>query len=377
MGRAFLSFLARVFLRQKTSRKPPPPLACLDREQVRKVLLINATALGDLLFSTPALRALRETYPHWTLDLLVSPRFADLVRHHPAIRHLWLYPGRGPGLFRLGRELRRQGYDLAIILHGNDPEATLLAHASGAPFIIGSARSPLSFVYSAAVPRSHPLEHAIEHRLNYVRLLGADTEDKHMEMFLPPEEEARAEALLARHFGASASRLLALHPTGSGAYKWWPLENFATLGTWLYQRYQAPLLIISGSRDRPVAEALAARLPGPTLVTGGRFSLLTVAALLKRARLLVANDSGPLHMALALGVPTIALIGADHPARIGPYQVDWGIYLYKKDEVCQEERCLNHKCPNNRCMQAIEVKEAVRTIKSWWEKRVWEFNKIP
>jgi len=76
-------------------------------------------------------------------------------------------------------------------------------------------------------------------------------------------------------------------------------------------------------------------------------------------------------------VPTIALIGADHPARIGPYQVDWGIYLYKKDEVCQEERCLNHKCPNNRCMQAIEVKEAVRTIKSWWEKRVWEFNKIP
>lgn len=369
MWHKLLMLSAGCYLRRRARRQLCRPLSRLDPQKVRRVLILHPTGLGDLLLSTPALRALRETYPHWTLDLLVSPRFADLVRHHPAIRHLWLYPGRGPGLWRLGRGLRRQGYDLAVILHGNDPEATLLAHASGAPFIIGSAGSPLAFVYSAAVPRLHPLEHAIEHRLNYVRLLGADTGDKRLELFLPPEADNRAEALLEEHFGASASRLMALHPTGSGAYKWWPLENFAALGAWLYERYQAPLLIISGSGDRPVAETLAARLPGPSLVTGGRVSLSVVAAMLRRARLMVANDSGPLHMALALGVPSIALIGADHPARIGPYQVEWGTYLYKKDGVCPEKRCLNKKCPDNRCMQAIEAGEVIRIIETWWENR--------
>lgn len=364
MWHKFLLFSAGCYLRRQVCR----PLSQLDPQKVRQVLILHATGLGDLLLSTPAFRALRETYPYWNLDLLVSPPFADLVRHHPGIRRLWLYPGRGLGLFRLGRDLRRQDYDLAVILHGNDPEATLLAHLSGAPFLIGSAGSPLSFVYSATVPRSDPFEHAIEHRLNYVRLLGADTPDKGMELFLPPEAEARAKDILRQHFGASASRLMALHPTGSGAYKWWPLENFAALGTWLYERYQAPLLLISGHRDRPVAEALAARLPGPRLVTGGRLPLLTVAALLQRARLLVANDSGPLHLALALGVPAIALIGADHPARIGPYQVDWGSYLYKKGEECLNDKCLKRKCVDNKCMKAITVEDVIQKIITWWDQ---------
>ena len=69
-------------------------------------------------------------------------------------------------------------------------------------------------------------------------------------------------------------------------------------------------------------------------MTGGRFPLLTVAALLSHCRLLVANDSGPLHLGLALGVPTIGLLGADDPRRVGPYQVDWGVALHKRDEVC-------------------------------------------
>jgi ADP-heptose:LPS heptosyltransferase len=204
--------------------------------------------------------------------------------------------------------------------------------------------------------------------LDYVRLVGADTADKKMVLVLPPEAEAQAEALLSQHFDAPPG-LMALHPTGSGAYKWWPLDSFVELGKYLYERYQAPLLIISGSQDRPVAETLAASLPGPTLVTGGRYSLLTVAALLKRARLLVANDSGPLHVALALGVPAIALIGADHPARIGPYQVDWGAHLYRKEEVCREEHCLNKRCKDNRCMQAISVAEVVKVVKEWWGPR--------
>lgn len=356
------------YLRHKVRRRPPRPLAELDLSRVRRLLLINSTALGDLLLSTPAIRALKETYPHWQLDLLVHPRNLDLVAHHPRISRLWLYPGRGLGLLRLMRELGGQHYDGVLILHGNDPEASLLAWSTGTPFIVGSGRSPLAFAYAAAVSCDDFYRHTIERRLDMVRLLQADTVTRDMEIFLPVREVTRAGEILAGHFGGRIPPLLALHPTGSGSYKWWPLERYAALGRHLYQQYGAALLIISGARDRPVAEALAARLPGPALVTGGRFPLITVAGFLRHCRLLVANDSGPMHLALALRVPTLALIGADHPARIGPYQVDWGAAIYKKKEVCDSDDCLvTRKCPDNRCLKAIEVDEVIHTLKNWWE----------
>ncbi len=94
-----------------------------------------------------------------------------------------------------------------------------------------------------------------------------------------------------------------------------------------------------------------------------------MAGLLSHCRLLVANDSGPLHMALALEVPTIALLGADHPARIGPYRVDWGTYLYGKEGACPEPDCLTRQCPDNRCLQAISTEEVITTLQTWWEPR--------
>jgi ADP-heptose:LPS heptosyltransferase len=190
-----------------------------------------------------------------------------------------------------------------------------------------------------------------------------------MDLPVPAPEVERARSILEAQFGTLPETLVALHPTGSAPYKWWPLERYAELGRFVYERYRAPILIISGSQDRPLAEKLAAQLPGPTLVTGGRYGLLTVAGLLSHCRLLVANDSGPLHLALALGVPTLALLGADHPARIGPYQVDTATYLYAKDSACPEPQCRNRQCPDNLCLQAITTQDVVTTLQTWWEPR--------
>ena len=361
--------LARTYLARRVGPRPPRLLADLDLGAVRRVLLISNTALGDTLFSTPAIRALKERFPAWEMEVLAHRVFGVLLAHNPRVAKIWTYPGRNRRLLTLARDLRSRAFDLVIILHGNDPEATLLSHLTGSRFIIGSAGSPLAFAYSAAVAPGGPFEHAIERRLNFVRLLGADTPDKRMDLPLPPEESPRAASILAEHFGAAPPRLLAFHPTGSDPYKWWPADSFAELGNFLYDSYQAPLLIISGAGDRPQAEAIAARLNGPTLVTGGRFPLLTVAALLSTCRLLVANDSGPLHMGLALGVPTIGLLGADDPRRVGPYGVDWGVALHKRDEVCTEKPCRLKKCPQNLCMEAIKVADVRELLKTWWEPR--------
>jgi ADP-heptose:LPS heptosyltransferase len=361
--------LARLYLARRVRRRPPRPLAALDLQKVRRVLLISNTALGDTLFSTPALRALKEKFPTWELEVLAHRVFGALLAPNPHVARIFTYPGRNRRLVTLARDLGRRAYDLVIILHGNDPEATLLAHLTGSPFIIGSAGSPLSLAYSAAVAPTGPYEHAIERRLNFVRLLGADTADKGMELFLPPGETERAATILQEHFGQIPPLLIALHPTGSDPYKWWPAASFIELGNFLYDSYQAPFLIISGAGDREPAAAIAARLSGPTLVTGGRYGLLTVAALLSRGRLFIANDSGPLHMGLALGVPTVGLFGADDPRRVGPYGVEWGVALHKRQEVCDLEPCRLKKCPRNVCMEAIGVAAVVEMIKTWWEPR--------
>ena len=359
--------ISRRYLERQVRHHPPLPLSALAPAQVRRVLLISNTALGDTLFSTPAIRALKERYPAWELEVLAHRVFGSLLSHNPHVAKIWTYPGRNRRLLTLARELRHRSYDLAIILHGNDPEATLLAYLSGPPYIIGSARSPLSFVYSAALAFTDPDEHAIERRLDYVRLLGADTADKRMDLLLSPDETELARAILTESFGVIPPLLLALHPTGSDPYKWWPRASFIELGNFLYESYHAPLLIISGAGDREQAEAIAAHLAGPTLVTGGRYPLLTVAALLSHAHLLVANDSGPLHLGLALGVPSLGLLGADDPRRVGPYGVDWGVALHKREEVCEREPCLLKKCPENRCLTAITVSEVVDLIHKWWE----------
>ena len=141
-----------------------------------------------------------------------------------------------------------------------------MAHLTGSPFIIGSAGSPLAFAYSARVePPTDPLEHAIERRLNYVRLLGADTADKRMDLFLTAGgTRTRRRPSWPEHFGAMPPQLLALHPTGSDPYKWWPAERFVELGNYLYRNLQAPA---ADHQRQPgpgrQAEAIAARSTAP------------------------------------------------------------------------------------------------------------------
>ncbi len=268
----------------------------------------------------------------------------------------------------MARDLRARHYDLVIILHGNDPEVSLLAWLADSPYLIGSEKSPLSFSYSHQVASGGPFEHAIERRLNFVRPLGVEVQDKRMEILLPLAVKKEAARILAEHFGGTSPILAALHPGGSEPYKHWPLEYFVTLGKFLHQTYQAHLLMISSKSEQSLAETLADRIAAPALVTGGRYNLLTVAALLSQCHLLVGNDSGPVHLGLALQTPSIGLLGADDPRRIGPYQVDWGACLFN-EEACHRNPCITKRCPRALCLEAILPEEVIRLIRDWWEPK--------
>lgn len=360
--------LTQTFIRWQMRHRPRRPLSELQVHTVQRVLLINSTALGDLLFSTPAILGLKERFPAWELDIVVQPGLASLVQNNPYLTRCWSFPGRNWQLLRLARNLRAQRYDLVIILHGNDPEVSLLAWLTGSPFLIGSGKSPLSFSYSLGVAPGGPLEHAIDRRFNFVRPLGVEGRNKQMEIFLTPEVKKEAAQILARHFDGPPPLLVALHPGGSEPYKHWPLDYFVSLGEFLQQAYQAYFLIISNKSEQNLAQTLADRIGAPALVTGGHFNLLTVAGLLSQSHLFVGNDSGPLHLALALQTPSLGLLGADHPHRIGPYEVDWGAWLFK-EEACHRNPCVTKRCLRTLCLEAIRPEEVIRLIKDWWEPK--------
>jgi ADP-heptose:LPS heptosyltransferase len=349
-------------------RRPCRPLSELQIDKIHRVLLINSTALGDLLFSTPAIRCLKRNFPSWELDIVVQPGLRSLLQHNPDLNRCWMFPGRNLRLLELAKKLRISNYDLTIILHGNDPEASLLAWLTASPFIIGSSKSPCSFAYSYGVASGNLHEHAIEKRLNFVRPLEVTIDSKQMEIFLPAFVRKEAEKILTQHFGNFPAMLIAFHPGGSAPYKQWPPDHFVTLGKFLKQVYNAHFLLISTTAERDLAQSLADRIKAPALVTGGEYDLLTVAALLSRCRLFVGNDSGPLHLAMALQTPGIGLLGADDPKRIGPYEADWGSFIFK-EEACLRNPCLTKQCRHSKCLEAIRPEDVIRLIQDWWQPK--------
>jgi len=359
--------ILQMLMRQWAGKRPARPFILSDMKGVRRILLMTTTAIGDTLFSTPAIRAMKETYPDKEVQVLCHQRNALLLRENPHIDRLFLYRGKARGLRSLVRRLREQHFDLVVILHSNDPEAVPLAWSTRAPYLIGSGTSRFVAFLSRGIVCRDENRHAIERRLDLVRAAGADTADRRMDFFLPDGWEPKVQGIIDNFFGNGFQPLIGLHPTGSGNYKWWPAEYFVDLGNRLFDRYGCRFILFSSKSETPAARAIASRLKAPVLTTEGRFDLALTGGLIRSCSLFIANDSGPLHMALALRVPTLALIGADSPLRIGPYQAGNSVSLYKKEEVCDLPRCLNEKCGDNRCLKQIRPEEVLQVIGEQFE----------
>jgi ADP-heptose:LPS heptosyltransferase len=368
MGQFFLEKGLHLFLKRQAGKKGVRAFNPSDIGNIRRILLMTTTAIGDTLLSTPAIRAVKERYPDKEVHVLCHARNQLLLQENPYISRLLLYQGKRKGIWSLVKNLQSQKYDLVVILHSNDPEAVPLAWVTGAPYIIGPGVSRFAYMLSQSVFCHEETRHAIERRLDLVRVIGADTENKAMDLFLSSHWRERSRSILEKKWKTPKGPLIGVHPTGSGAYKWWPKEYFSTVLRELSEKYQARFILISTPKEAVVARAIAGNLEKETLVVQGEYDLLESAALMKQCALIIANDSGPLHMALALGIPTLALIGADSPLRIGPYQVSNSTYLYRKEEVCPEERCLNQKCRDNRCLKAITPEEVLGVIEERFGK---------
>ncbi len=341
---------------------PAPPW---DPASVRSIVLINTTALGDTLFSTPAIRAIRGAFPKAKIIALVSPTAKEVLLYNPHLNGIIDHPGRVnlPFFFRLPsllRKIRQEAFDVAVVLHGNDPDAVPLAYLSGATYRFGLAKSRLAFLLTHPFAFDIPDTHYIHMWLTHLKGLGISFKGEEMEIFLSREEEDAAERILVAQ-RLSPGRIVGIHPFANKLRdKLWSFDRVVELGAAIVREGYTPLLF-GGLSERKVAEEMAEQSEGRMISLAGRLTLRQTMALIKRCVLFISVDSGPLHVAQALGVPTVALFGPSDPKLTGPL-LSPAVVVYNKWECSP---CGWRPCPYQvACMDSIGVEDVVNAARS-------------
>lgn len=328
----------------------------LRHAEIRRVLVLQFSPIGDTIFAVPALKALREYYPQATIVVLASARAGDVLKGLPYHDMLRICRS-GLDVARTLVEFRHLHFDLAV---GLSNQGSWLSFFCGTPFKAGFPTPLLSLAEPGAL-KEEPAAHVVEYCLAVVRLLGATVPgDRRLELWLSPAEKERARTFLAAH--GLSDPMVAVHPGGRYfPLKRWPVERFARLVDALAgQGYRA--VIVGGPEDTELAGSLAEQAECEPVVAAGRLRLKETAALLAHCRLFIGNDSAPLHMAAAVNTPTLGLFGPTDPRQFSPYGPGHTV-LYKALPCSPCFRFLGGlgqylpKCTRAQCMEAITVEE--------------------
>lgn len=292
--------------------------------------------VGDVLTATPALRALRQTFPTAPVSILVPPTGAAALMGSPLVDEIIVFdkhrfdspaglvhPTAMIDALALFRRLRHARFDNVIVLHHLSTvwgarKFALLAKITGAANIVGLDNGRGSFFTKSLVDEGFGYRHEVEYWLEVVRLLGADTDDWRLEISVGPADEDRAEQLLAP---SGEDSLIALH-AGSGTYslaRRWPVARFAAVANDLARDFNPTFVLVGSSGEVDLTRKLASAIQGKTLDLGGMTTIGELAAVLRRCRLFLGNDSGVMHLACAVGCPTVAVFGPSNHRAWGPW----------------------------------------------------------
>ncbi len=333
---------------------------------MKRILIINVNWLGDVLFSTPMIRALREKFPDAHIACLVVPRCKEVLESNPRLNEVIIYEEQEghKGIFgklKLIAELKKRKFDAAILVHRSFTRA-LIAFLAGIPRRIGYRTKNRSFLLSDAVSLPEEELHRVDYFLNLARAVGADGGGREYEFFVSDRDRAGALRFLEEN-GVKATEFLAvLNPGGNWDPKRWAKENFAQLADALTKRFGAKIVITGAKKDIPLAQAISKMAGGRPIIACGKTTLKELAAIFERANIVIANDSGPMHISVAVGAKTVALFGPTDPRITGP--VGKGRYaVLHKNENC-EVPCYNLGCTEYRCMKEIKVEDVLNAAEA-------------
>ena len=287
-----------------------------------KILIVQTGFLGDVVLSTPVFSGVRKLYPDAEIVVMTTPEARSIPEYHPAVNRVIVFEKRGAhsgvkGFREMTRRLRNEQFACVFSLHKSIRTALLL-RMSAIPIRYAFQEASLSWLYTKTVRRSH-LAHESLRNLVILEASGAslDSLDSRLSLGLSPDSIENADRLV----GPFLPQLIGIAPGSVWATKRWTPSGFAAVGDEL-QEMGFRLVLLGGPKDKEAGAAVEALLASAPLNLIGKTDLLTSAAIIGRLRMLITNDSAPLHIASALGTPVVAPFCATIPEfGFGPWKV--------------------------------------------------------
>ena len=346
----------------------------IDSSKVDRILIIMMGGIGNMIFLTPALKALREVYPSSMISFLLGPYGAEeviegsnLIDKKIIVDHK-KYKGFA-GKIKLIHELKRENFNLSITSTGTNPlKSGLLCYLARVECRLGESIKRKGYFYNLKIAWDED-RHEVENNISLVQKLGIKVKDKSLYIHRSPEDEIFAQRIFADH-NLDQKLVVGMHP-GSGMhqaeFKRWPKERFAQLADRLVNDHKASVIIFGGPEETDLANEIKKLMKTDPLVMTGKTTLAQTAALIKKCSLFISNDSGLLHVACAVNPSTIGIYGPTNHRRTGPYS-DSAVIIRKKLDCSPCYKGAKVDCKGLDCLYLISVEEVLEVVDSLLKK---------
>ena len=338
----------------------------MDKTKIKHILIIKPSSLGDVLHAFPAVSLIADRYPDASIDWLINKSFAPLLEFHPNVDDVIIFPRKELGnprhffksFFRLVKRLREKKYDLIVDLQGLMRSAVFAKIAKSSRVVgFASPREKISACfYMDKIDIPGEAVHAVERNLYLVtKMLEIDYHERAPEMkILEPHRRSMLEKLQNKGIDENTP-CIGISPVARWQSKSWPPSFFAEVINKLHIKFPDCKFILTGvPEDGSAADEILKLVNGNSTISMiGETSVSEFVELLRHCKLLISNDSGPMHIACALQTPVFGVFGPTDPDKTGPFGTIH--HIFKADVDC--EKCFKRECPNGtyRCHGAIDV----------------------
>lgn len=340
----------------------------LDLMHIKKILVVQLCPIGDTLFGTPAIKALRCQFPDAWIASLVWPVSSEVIKENPNLNEIYIYNG---SLRKLIGKLRKQQLDLVVELSNRGGWITPLL---GAKYNVGFRNRAFKWLYTSSGSIQRDV-HAVDYCLDVVKPLGAILDNPGMEIFINNDDDEKAKNILASYGVRQDDLMVTMHPGGKYfPAKRWNTQGFAEVADRLYERYGALVVTVGGTEDDELGKRIESSVTKAKIINlVGKISIKQTAAVIRRSSLFIGNDSSPMHMAVAVKTPVVALFGPTNPSNSRPYG-EGHEYIFKYVECSP---CFHHlgsptqycpKCIRRECMEAITAEDVFNSAIAQLEK---------
>lgn len=328
----------------------------LKEEEIKKILFLRHDRIGDMVLSTPVFKALKKIFPNAKLTVLASEKNYEILQNNPNVDEILIYKG---ALWFI-KEMRKRDFDMAIDLFlTHELKQAVMTYISGAKYRLGFEGAGREVFFNLKCPLDSKEKKMVELLLELAKALGGEKEGFEPEIFLTEEEINRAsESLIRKGIGINELKI-AIHPGAYYPSQRWKAERFGEIGRRVIEEYRAKVLLF-GSRGEDKLLDRIKEVVGDGVYVFADPGIREFIALLSKCDIMVCNNSGPLHIASALKIPTVSIMGPT----VTPLWLPFGENHIVINKGLSCSPCNKAVCKDHKCMESITVEEVVEAVKT-------------